>query len=353
MRLVLVLNLGSTTSKFALYEDRECVVNETIAHELTVTQLPLTEQAPKRQATIECRVQQAGYHFEDVDAIACRGGLVKPIEGGVYHVDAHLYNELKAFNYGIHASNLSGMMGYQLAQKFNIPVFTIDPPVTDELMPIARITGIKGIERISRFHALNQKGVARKYAAQVGKDYRDVNVIVAHMGGGITVGSHVHGKVIDVNEGLEGEGAFSPERAGSIPNDALYRYGYDHDMTPDEMDHFLSKKTGLLSLLGTNDLTQLSQQYGEDTQVTRILDAMAYQVAKLIGERAVAFKGAPVDQIILTGGIANSDVITEGIRQYVEWIAPVSVYAGEMEMEALASGVFDVLEGTVEPKYYQ
>ena len=148
-------------------------------------------------------------------------------------------------------------------------------------------------------------------------------------------------------------GAFSPERAGSIPNDALYRYGYDHDMTPDEMDHFLSKKTGLLSLLGTNDLTQLSQQYGEDAEVTRILDAMAYQVAKLIGELAVAFKGAPIDQIILTGGIANSDVITEGIRQYVEWIAPVSVYAGEMEMEALASGVFDVLEGTVEPKYYK
>ncbi|MGP5093745.1 butyrate kinase [Staphylococcus equorum] len=352
MSQILVLNLGSTSSKVAIYTDAYCNYNETIRHDFEITSLNLIEQIKHRRFEIEHFVKKvADVNFSDFDGIACRGGLLKPIRGGVYTINETMYNDLRTFKYGNHASNLSGVIGYELSQDLQIPVFTIDPVVVDELMDIARVTGIKGIKRRCIFHALNQKAVASLYANTSNKTYKQVNVIVAHMGGGITVGAHKQGLVVDVNVGLLGEGPFSPERAGSIPNDLLYKYGYKRNFTPQEMNHFLSKKGGFVNMFNTNDLKGLSHKYESDNDVKLAFDALAYQVAKAIGERAIVFKGN-VDQVILTGGLSYNKTLTSLIQSYVDWIAPVTIYPGEKEMDALATRTSLVLEGIESAKVY-
>jgi len=352
MARILVLNLGSTSSKVAIYEDGVCVRSETIRHQLQITSLSLIDQKAPRKKEIEHFINYTmNMNFNQIDAIACRGGLLKPIPGGVYDVNDKMYHDLKICKYGVHASNLSGIIGYEIAQLYKIPAFTVDPVVVDEMISIARLTGIEGIERRSVFHALNQKAVAHMYANSINKRYSEVNVIVAHMGGGITIGAHKKGNVIDVNDGLLGDGPFSPERSGSIPNDQLYQFGYQHNFTPTEMNHFLSKECGFISMFKTNDLEQLSKMYDTDSKVKLTFDALAYQVAKSIGERAVTLQGN-IDQIILTGGLSYNAHINNQIQSYVDWIAPVIVYPGEKEMDALAVRTTAVLNGNELAKAY-
>lgn len=348
---ILVINLGSTSSKIAIFENKICKNEQVIQHEIEVTQLPLLDQESHRIQAIETFVKSSKYTFENFDAIACRGGLLKPISGGTYEINQTMYHDLRSFKYGMHASNLSGIIGYKLSKKLKIKAFIVDPVVVDELMDIARITGIKGINRRSVFHALNQKAVATEFANSINKDYNHINVIVAHMGGGITIGAHQKGKVIDVNEGLLGEGPFSPERAGTIPNDLLYQMGYEKKLTPIQMNQLLSKTSGMLSLCNTNDIKLLTKLYMSDTKVQVMLDAMIYQVAKAIGERAIALKGK-IDRIILTGGMAYSQLITNQIMSYTDWICPTTVYPGEKEMTALAERVTNVMTKQEQPKIY-
>lgn len=348
---ILVINLGSTSSKIAIFENKICKCEAVIQHDLAITQLPLLDQESHRIQAIESFIKASDYEFENFDAIACRGGLLKPINGGTYEINQAMYHDLKSFNYGKHASNLSGIIGFKLSKLLNIRAYTVDPVVVDEMMDIARITGIKDIYRRSVFHALNQKAVAAEFANSINKDYNHINVIVAHMGGGITIGAHQKGRVIDVNEGLLGEGPFSPERSGSIPNDLLYQFGYEKKMTPKQMNQFLSKSSGMLSLCDTNDIKLLINRYDQDKKIQLMLDSMLYQVAKAIGERAITLKGQ-VDQIILTGGMAHSQFITDKISSYTDWISPITVYPGEKEMLALAERVTNVINKQEQPKIY-
>lgn len=349
---ILVLNLGSTSSKIAINFDNQCVFYENLKHDMALTSLPLSEQEGKRLEEIHARIRTEGYDLHHFDGIACRGGLVKPIEGGVYHVTKEMVADLSSFKYGSHASNLSAMTGYTLGNMYGVPVYTLDPPVTDEFIPISRVTGIKGVARKSVYHALNQKAVARMYAKSVNRPYDEINVIVAHMGGGTTVGAHLKGKVVDVNDGLLGEGPMSPERAGSVPNDALYQYGFERQMSPKDFNHFLSRKTGFISLCGSNDVESICREMDQNAEYKLAVDSCIYQVSKAIGERSISLKGQ-VDQIILTGGLAYNTYITDEIKRYVDWIAPVTIYAGEKEMDALATRVYDLFIDHEEAKDYR
>lgn len=352
MTRILVLNLGSTSSKIAVYEAHQCKWHDTIRHDIQLTNASLLEQKPLRLKEIIYSLNlTSDYTIKNFDAIACRGGLLKPMQGGVYHINNKMYDDLKAFKYGVHASNLSGMIGYELGIEMNIPAFIIDPVVVDELFDIAKVTGLKEIKRRSIFHALNQKAVARLYASSIHQAYEDVNVIVAHMGGGITVGAHKNGQVVDVNDGLLGEGPFSPERAGSMPNDQLYEFGYKHNFTPQEMNHFLSKKGGFISMFKTNDLKLLSDKYDSNSEVKLAFDALAYQVSNAIGARSIIFRGQ-VDQIILTGGLSYNHLLVQKIISFVYWIAPVTIYPGEKEMDTLALRTSNVLDGKEKVKAY-
>lgn len=351
MTQVLVINLGSTSSKVAIYNQQHCIAEALLQHDIQITQLSLLQQEAHRVQAIEAFLAEHDIALNEIDAIACRGGLLKPISGGTYAINYKMYDDLRKFKYGTHASNLSGIIGFKLAQKFDIPAFIVDPVVVDEMIDIAKLTGVKAIQRKSVFHALNQKAVARQYAESVNKTYTQVNVIVAHMGGGITIGAHQYGKVVDVNDGLLGEGPLSPERSGSLPNDSLYQWAHSHQYSLAEMNHILSKESGLIALCGSNNLRALIEKYHENEIIHLAIDTMIYQIAKQIGEKAIIFKGK-VDQIILTGGLANSSLLTDHITEYVDWIAPVSVFPGEKEMETLALRVNDVMNNKEQVNNY-
>ncbi|WP_239749158.1 butyrate kinase [Mammaliicoccus sp. H-M34] len=353
MKKILVLNLGSTSSKVAVFSDYDMLFEDVIRHNVDQTNLPLIDQVPFRLESIKKSLEQHQITLQAIDAIACRGGVLKPIEGGTYLINNIMYHDLKSFKYGFHASNLSGVIGYELSQELNIDSYIVDPVVVDELIPEARITGIKGIERRSIFHALNQKSVAKQYADGIGKNYEDINVIVAHLGGGISIGAHRKGRVIEVNDGLLGEGPLSPERAGSIPNDALLKWAIDHEYNSIEANNELSKNSGLLSYFGTNDCLKVEQlMENGDKAAKLVLDAMCYQISKSIGSCAVVLEGQ-VDQIIITGGLSYSKYIINKVKQYVSWLQNVTIYEGEKEMHALNVGVLDLFYGKISTKSYE
>ncbi|WP_394876934.1 butyrate kinase [Mammaliicoccus lentus] len=353
MKNILVLNLGSTSSKVAVFTDYEMLYEDVIRHDMNVTNLPLIDQVPYRLESIKNSMNQHNVSLQAIDAIACRGGVLKPIQGGTYLINEKMLEDLKTFKYGFHASNLSGLIGYELSKKFKIKAYIVDPVVVDELIPEARITGIKGIERKSIFHALNQKSVAKQYAEDNNKVYDDINVIVAHLGGGISVGAHKKGRVVEVNDGLLGEGPFSPERAGSIPNDALIKWVKENNFTVEEANNQLSKSSGLLSYFGTNDCREVVRMINEGNKEAKlVLDAMAYQIAKSISSCAVPLEGE-VDQIIITGGLSYSEYLVNKVKKYVSWLQNVTIYKGEKEMQALNVGILDLLQGKISTKSYE
>ena len=346
---ILVINTGSTTTKIALFENDKVILNHKINH--TVSALNrlknFDEQVTYRKNLIDEFLLKAQINKDDIDIYMCRGGLIKPLPSGVYKVDNQMIKDLKNAKKQ-HASNLAAVIGTALSQGAK-PVYIADPVVVDEMQDIARYAGHKNFKRISIFHALNHKAVARKHAEKIGKSYEALNLIVVHMGGGISVGAHCKGRVIDVNQALDGEGPFSPERSGTLPVGDLVKMAFSGRYTLKQMQEMIVGKGGLVSYLNTNNLQEIEQNLTEKSRL--ILNAMAYQIAKSIGEMAVVLKGK-VDAIILTGGVAYSEFITQNIIDSVQFIAPVYVYPGEDEMQALAYNGLLVYKHQLKPKTY-
>lgn len=349
----LIINPGSTSTKIAVFEDEEMLFDKTLRHsvdEISKYDTIFDQKQFRKDIIMECLKEQ-DFDIKTLDMVVGRGGLVKPIPGGTYKVSDALIEDLKVGPQGQHASNLGGVLAREIADEIGKPSFIVDPVAVDELQPVARVSGIPDIQRNSIFHPLNQKAMARRYAKENGKRYEDINVIVAHMGGGVSVGAHKKGRVIDVSNALEGDGAFSPERAGGLPVGPLVRLCYSGKYTEKEMYKRLVGGGGFTAYLGSNDMVEITKKAETDENARLILDAFIYQVAKDIGSRAAVLEGK-VDAIILTGGIAYGSRVTDAIAKYVGWIAPVVVYPGEDELLALAQGGLRVLNGEEEAKDY-
>jgi len=346
--VILVINTGSTTTKMAVFKGEEILFEEKITHNVDELQAlsGFEQQVDYRKNIIEKVLKNRQIDVEKMDLIMCRGGLIKPVESGVYQVNKKMLEDLR-YAPKQHASNLAAVIGYRLSKHSN--VYIADPVVVDEMQDIARYAGHKLFQRISIFHALNHKAVARKFAAEKRKKYEDLNLIVAHMGGGISVGAHKKGKVIDVNQALDGEGAFSPERSGTLPAGDLVKMAFSEKYSLQEMREMIVGKGGLVSYTGSNNLQELEKN--ATPEIKEILEAMAYQVAKQIGEMASVLQGN-VDAIILTGGVAHSPFITRLITERITFIAPVYIYAGEDEMQALAYNGNLIWKKELTPKDY-
>jgi butyrate kinase len=313
----------------------------------------IASQYEFRKEAIIKELNQAQIEIEHIRAVIGRGGLLKPIESGVYEVNEAMKHDLKMGLMGQHASNLGGLIADDIAHSLSdARAFIADPVVVDELQDVARITGLPEMPRQSIFHALNQKAVARNFAAAIERDYEELNLIVAHMGGGISVGAHHMGKVVDVNNALDGFGPFSPERSGTLPAGPLVNLCFSGKHTKEEMERIINGKGGLVAHLGTNQAHEAeAMALNGDRHAELILHAMAYQIAKAIGGCAVVLKGH-IDGILLTGGMAHNKMVVGFVRQYIDWLAPVKVYPGEDEMKALASNALSVLKGNLKCKKY-
>lgn len=351
---ILVINPGSTSTKIGVFQDETLLVEHTIRHATEeIAQYPsIIDQYHFRKEAILTVLENEQIKRSTLDAICGRGGLLRPIEGGTYRVNEEMIDDLRTGYFGQHASNLGGILAREIAAELMIPSFIVDPVVVDELAPLARISGSPLIQRKSIFHALNQKAVARRYAREVGKSYQDLNLIVTHMGGGITIGAHHQGNVIDVNNGLHGDGPFSPERAGSVPIGDLVELCFSGTFYREDITKSLVGEGGLVGYLGTNDAVEVEKKIAAGDEGAKLIyDAMAYQIAKEIGSAATVLEGK-VDAILLTGGIAYGKAFTETISSKVNWIADVTVYPGEDELQALAQGAMRVLTGEEKPKVY-
>ena len=298
-------------------------------------------------------LKSKNFDVKELSAVIGRGGLLKPIPGGTYKVSEALLEDLRVGKQGQHASNLGGLLAKEIAGPLGIPAYIVDPVVVDELAPVARYSGLPELPRISIFHALNQKAVAKRYAKEQGVPYDTLNLIVAHMGGGVSVGAHQGGRVVDVNNTLDGDGPFSPERTGSLPVGALVKMCFSGKYTQAEIAKKINGKGGLNAYLGTNDMRDVTRMAFEEgnQEAENVFHAFTYQVAKDIGAMSAVLCGK-VDQIILTGGIAYSDRVVDEIRQRVSYISGITVYAGEDELLALAQGGLRVLKGEEEALDY-
>ena len=354
-RLILAINPGSTSTKFSLFEEEKLVFEKTLRHSAEELKNfgKITDQFHFRKNLIMNELSVRKIDLGKIAAVVGRGGLVKPIESGIYKVNQRMKDDLTAGFSGQHASNLGGLIADDIASSLCCAsAYIVDPVVVDELQSVARISGHPEIERRSIFHALNQKAVARIYAASKGKKYEDLNLIIAHMGGGISVGAHKHGKVIDVNNALNGDGPFSPERSGGLPSGQLIDLCFSRRFTHDELKAMITGKGGMVAYLGTNNFIEVCKMAEKgDTKAILVREAASYQIGKEISALAAVLNGE-VDAIILTGGMAYQDSNTSSIRSMVGFIADVVVYPGEDELKALAFNGLLALDGKIEIKTY-
>ncbi|MDD2352078.1 MAG: butyrate kinase [Candidatus Caldatribacteriota bacterium] len=351
---VLVINPGSTSTKLTFFRNEHMLLQETIFHssQSLSSFKHIVDQYEFRLNIILEFLKKKKIDLNIIDAIVGRGGLLRPLESGTYQVNTKMLNHLKKGKYGEHASNLGALLAYQIAKKTSIPSYIVDPVVVDEMDEIARISGIPELPRKSIFHALNQKAVARKAANDLGKEYEKSNLIVAHMGGGISVGVHCKGKVIDVNNALNGEGPFSPERSGTVPVGDLVKLCFSGKYQQNHIMTMIKGKGGLVAYLNTNNVEKVIKKVIKgDKKAKLIFEAMAYQIAKEIGQGATVLKGN-VDAIVLTGGISHSNKFVDMIRDRVSYISLVMVYPGEEEMLSLCQGALRVLSGKEDVKKY-
>ena len=305
-----------------------------------------------QNSLLEDTLKEKNFDIKTLDAVVGRGGMLKPIPGGTYAVTEELLEDLKVGVQGQHASNLGGILSNEIAKEIGVPAFIVDPVVVDELEDIARYSGVPELPRKSKFHALNQKAVAKRYGKESGKGYENLNLIVVHMGGGVSVGAHNHGRVVDVNNALDGEGAFSPERAGTVPAGDLVKLCFSGKYTEKEVYSKLVGNGGLNAYANTNDMRDVLKMIDEGSEEAKeLFSAFIYQVGKDIGAMATVLE-CKVDQIVLTGGIAYSPVVTEAIKKRAGWIAGITIYPGEDELLALAQGAIRVLSGEEEAKVY-
>ncbi|MDD4297786.1 MAG: butyrate kinase [Ruminiclostridium sp.] len=347
-----VINPGSTSTKVALFEDETVLFESTVRHNTSDFKSfsSIIAQNEYRLEIINTLLHTNDVDLAKVDAFVGRGGLLRPLVGGTYYVNHKMLEDLKASRYGEHASNLGAIIVFDLSEKYGKKAYVVNPVVVDELMDISRITGLPEMQNVSIFHALNQKAVARRAAEEINLQYNEARFIVAHLGGGISVGIHDHGKVIDVNNALE-DGPFSPERAGSLPMKQVIDLCYSGKYSKSELIRKLIGNGGLIAHTGTSDCKVLVEQAKNDEYIRLLLEALIYRVSREICAGAAALYGG-IDSILVTGGLAYSDFIVDRIKQRVSFLAPVRVYPGENEMMALAKGVIDVLKGNETPLEY-
>lgn len=353
MKKIAAINPGSTSTKIAYYNDDRCVFAENIQHPTEETEqfASLMDQLEYRRNAVCAALERNGALLGELDAIVVRGGLLRPLDGGVYLVDDAMCDDLYHCRFGTHASNLAAVMALPLGRALGIPVYTVDPVTVDEFDELARYSGLKGMERLSMSHALNMKAVARKTAEKSGKKYEEMNLVVAHLGSGISVSAHLHGRMVDVNN-ANNEGPFSLERCGTLPALALTDLCFSGRYTARGVKELVTAKGGIYSYLGTKNFKEVADRIAAgDGEAQRVTEAMAYQVAKEIGAMAAVLSGC-VGKIVLTGGMAHSTFLTGLIRERVAFIAPVELMPGEEEMEALAAGALRVLRGTETAKVY-
>lgn len=352
---ILVINPGSTSTKVAIYDNDQELYESVVRHsseELSKFN-SIPDQKEFRFAEIIKVLEDNGIELSEIDAVAARGGLLKPISSGTYEINEVMIDDLKKPYAASHASCISGLIGYEIKEKYNIPAYIVDPVVVDELSEVAKISGIPEIRRVSVFHALNTKAIARQFASDINKKYEDLNLVIAHMGGGITVAAHDHGQVVDVNDGISGEGPFSPERCGGLPVTQVINLIENDTCTFKDLRDYTSKRGGLVAYLNTNDLRDVEAMIADGDEYAKLIyDAMAYQVAKEIGAMSAVLKGN-IDAIILTGGLAYSEKFTNSIKEYVSFISEIKIYPGENEIPALATAVLRVLQGEEKPKIYE
>ncbi|KAF2958948.1 butyrate kinase [Thermotoga sp. Ku-13t] len=353
---ILVINPGSTSTKLAIFEDEDCKISQTIYHDLSELSkyVRLFDQYEFRKQTLLRFLEDSGYRPGDFSAVVGRGGLIRPIPSGTYEVDETMLEELRQAKYGEHASNLGAVLAYEIAKLAGVKAYIVDPVVVDEMWDVARLSGHPELERKSIFHALNQKAVARLAAAELGKKYEEVNLIVVHMGGGISIGAHMKGRVVDVNNALDGDGPFTPERSGTLPLTQLIDLCYSGKYTKEWILKRIKGNGGLVAYLGTNSAVEVQDRINKgDREAELVYRAMAYQIAKWIGKMAAALRGE-VDAIVLTGGIVHDQrYMVSWLKDYVSFIAPVLVYPGGNEERALAFGVLRVLRGEEKSKNYR
>ncbi|MBQ0005045.1 MAG: butyrate kinase [Clostridiales bacterium] len=351
---ILIINPGGTSTKIAVYEDEQEVFKASIDH--TAEELKpyphVFDEFEYRKNLILNTVKDAGFDISEFGCVAGRGGLCKSVEGGTYAVNDALIEDFRNAINGEHASNLGAVIGKSIGDELGVPAFIVDPVATDEMMDIARITGLKELERPAWFHALNHKAVARSIADKIGKKYEDCNFIVAHLGSGISIVAHKNGMMVDGSGGRT-NGPFSPERCGSLPTYPLVNLCYSGKYTKQEMVDKISKFAGMYDFLGTKDSREVEQRIADgDEEAKMVYDAFVYNTAKEICSYIPAFDG-PVDRIIVTGGIAHSKYVTEEIARMTQHVAPTEVVAGEYEMVALALGALRVMRGEEEAKEYK
>jgi len=350
---LLIINPGSTSTKIGVFENETSIFEASLSHsmeELAPFE-KMTDQYDFRMGIIVNALKDAGIDVEDLSAVVGRGGLVKPLEGGTYYVNEAMLADLRIGLQGQHASNLGGIIASAIAQKINKPAFIVDPVVVDEFMDISRLSGHPLLKRRSIFHALNQKAIARQYAKDVGQVYADLNLIVVHLGGGISVGVHAKGKVIDVNNALDGEGPFSPERSGTLPTGDLAALCFSGDYSLADVKKMIAGNGGMVAYFNSNNLKELEERSASEPEIKVAFDSMCYQIAKEIAAVSTAVYGE-VDAILLTGGMARSEYITREITKRVQFIAKVCKYPGEDELAALAQGALRVLRGEEVGKEY-
>ncbi len=354
MTRLLVLNPGSTSTKAAVYSDGHCEAKTTIVHYADELEQysHIMQQYSFRTEAVRGWLFNQGLTRLPFDGIMARGGLLSPIPSGTYLVNDAVLDDLRHCRYGVHASNLAALMADEFSKAWEIPAFIADPVVVDELQDAARVSGHPEIERRSIFHALNQKAAARKAAERLQRTYSGAHLIVAHLGGGISVGAHYQGRVIDVNNALDGEGPMSPERAGTLPVTGLIRHVFRTGIQKEQLYRRLVGQGGLVAHLGSNDGREIEERIvAGDARARQIYDVMAYQIGKEIGRCSMVLRGC-VHGIVLTGGLAHSHYLVEKIKHFIDWIAPVIVLAGENELQALAEAGFRVFEANEQARVY-
>ncbi len=344
---IAAINLGSTSTKFAYYENETCKVKENIVHKAEEIRefSTIWDQHDYRLHAVEDCLSRHGIDISGLDAIVTRGGHTVPLEGGVYRINDLMLSQSASMKYGNHACDLGLKIAVSLSRHGPVAL-TVDPPTTDEFEPLARFSGLPDMPRRSSFHALNHRAVGKQYARDAGKNYQDLNLVVAHMGGGISVAAHQKGRIIDANNGLTGDGPFSTNRTGTLPVGALVDMCFSGEFTHQQMKKKLNGLGGMMAYLGENDALAVENraEAGEE-YCGQVLDAMCYQVGKEIAACAAVLHGQ-VDAVLITGGMANSKRLTGYIESMVRFIAPVILYPGEFEMQSLALSSLEMFRGT-------
>nr|MBQ8252497.1 butyrate kinase [Lachnospiraceae bacterium] len=350
----LIINPGSTSTKIGVFEDETLLFEETLRHstEEIAQYASIVDQKDFRKNIIVNLLNEKNFDIKSLNVVVGRGGMLKPIPGGTYAVTDALLEDLKIGKQGQHASNLGGILAREIGDSIGVPSYIVDPVVVDELMPIARYSGVPELPRTSVFHALNQKAVAKRYAKEKGVPYESLNLVVVHMGGGVSVGAHDKGRIVDVFNALDGDGAFSPERAGAVPSGALIKMCFSGQYTEKEVYKKIVGGGGFNAYCGTNDMRDVEKMANEgDAHAIEVRDAFILQMAKDIGSMACVLSGK-IDQIIVTGGIAYDKAVVAGLKERCEWMAPFTVYPGEDELLALTQGALRVMNGEEDAKEY-